>query len=71
MKKYKIDKNIPLPPVHKLTVLYPLETMEVGDSFFVPDKKANHLNVHYQGKRLNRMFVKRSIDGGTRVWRVT
>ena len=68
----KIDKNIPVPPA-RLSHRYPWLEMEIGDSFFTAN--LSHGNMGTQaaraGKRHNREFVTRKVDGGIRVWRVT
>ncbi len=74
---FKIDKNIPLP-----TKKYPLEELEVGDSFFIPLTKGelqdirNKINPaiarvkHATEKKfLTRKAIKNKIPG-IRVWRI-
>lgn len=88
LKQFKIDKDIPLPPVvAKRSRLgrpgavngkskYPLDDMQVGDSFKVPDARATVVSSAVQTAR-NRVlklekarFAIRTVKGGVRVWRV-
>lgn len=72
---YVIEKNYPLPKMLEnggRRKLYPFAQMEVGDSFFVPNTTTSRMSGigHYYGKKLNRRFINRSENGGSRVWRV-
>ena len=73
MSEFTIEKSIPVP---KLTgagrkTKYPFESMQVGDSFFVKDGTVKTLSRSCctYGKRLERKFTSRTVDGGARVWR--
>lgn len=72
MSEYRIDKNVPPPSRLK----YPLEKLDVGDSFFVPEKTGQSMRTtvsHYQrtrgGKFITREVTEAGVSG-TRVWRV-
>ena len=68
---YEITKAIPLPqPMKRYN--YPYEQLQVGESFWVPSVKVQHMcNANRrQGKRLERKFVCRKEGEGVRVWRV-
>lgn len=74
MSEFTIEKGIPVP---KMTgagrkTKYPFESMQVGDSFFVKDGTVKTLSrsCGTYGKRLERKFASRTVDGGARVWRV-
>ena len=74
MNEFHIEKGIPVP---KMTGAgrknkYPFDAMEVGDSFFIKDGKVKTLSrsCGTYGKRLERKFTSRTVDGGARVWRV-
>ena len=74
MSEFTIEKGIPVP---KMTgagrkTKYPFESMQVGDSFFVKDGTVKTLSrsCGIYGKRLNRKFTSRTVEGGARVWRV-
>ena len=74
MNEFTIEKGIPVP---KMTgagrkTKYPFESMQVGDSFFVKDGTVKTLSrsCGTYGKRLERKFASRTVDGGARVWRV-
>lgn len=82
---YPIEKNVPLPEVNKRSggrkPVYPLKTMAIKDSFFVPYgntppvKVAKRLSVaiqafkHRTGAK-SRKYTYRSQDSGVRVWRI-
>lgn len=73
MSEFHIEKGIPVP---KMTgagrkTKYPFESMQVGDSFFVKDGAVKTLSrsCGTYGKRLERKFTSRTVDGGARVWR--
>jgi len=61
----KATKGVPIPPPTKPARerKYPLDTMEVDDFFFVPEKLAATLSPHIsrQGKLLKRKFTLRSV----------
>ena len=67
-----VEKNIPLPESDVGgSVKYPLGEMEVGDSFWTNvdlDRLAPVISSY--GKRHNRKYSRRKMDGGFRVWRV-
>ena len=74
MSEFTIEKGIPVP---KMTgagrkTKYPFESMQVGDSFFVKDGTVKTLSrsCGTYGKRLERKFTSRTVNGGARVWRV-
>jgi len=57
---FEVQKSAPpLPPAKPYRARkYPLDTMEVGDWFFVPNKTTESLgsHVHTTGKKLGRKF---------------
>jgi len=67
---HEIEKGVPVPS-RWINEKYPLDDMEVGDSFFTnsPAVKVRPAVTHY-GRRNGRKYVTRSMDGGLRVWRV-
>jgi hypothetical protein len=72
MTMYKLDDNIPIPPKQNKGSRpwkYPLRTMAIGQSFFVPDKKTANIGGCLKNVK-DRKFVMRSVDGGVRVWRI-
>lgn len=81
MDPIKIDKNIELPPrktkmkhTRKRVPFYPFAKMDVGDSFFVPEKlktqkKVGAIIEYYKKKFPNKKFVYRTVPNGSRVWR--
>lgn len=88
LKQFKIDKGIPIPPIVTRggglgrpgamngKSKYPLDGMQVGDSFKVPDAKGTAISSAVQTARsrtlkLKKMkFAIRTVKGGVRVWRV-
>ena len=62
----KIEKHLPI-PVHIGRAKYPLNQMEVGDSFF-SEKRMNVST--YKTLYRPKEFVCRAVDGGYRTWRI-
>lgn len=71
---YEIEKGIPIPPQNKGVRIYPFDTMEIGDSFLVPDgggNKAVSALQQYRKKDTTRRFtVRAQPDGTMRIWRI-
>ena len=75
---YTIDKNVPAPAVANLgaPAKYPWRAMDVGDSFFVPEKTASYMTsaALNAGRTLGRKYTVRTVTEngvkGARVWRV-
>lgn len=71
--EFKIEKGIPLPPVRKRLIKYPLDKMEVGDSILVcePDPSRIRSTIWQFGRRNKIKFVSRAEhEGAIRIWRV-
>jgi hypothetical protein len=66
-----IEKNIPLPVAKKgRTAKYPWGQLEIGDSFLVnASTRSMSVQASAAGKRFERSFSCRTVDGGVRVWR--
>ncbi len=64
----KIDKNIPIPP-HGSTI-YPLDKLEVGDSFYVADASKRHSLATRACQLRPKKFTVRRDGEGVRVWRI-
>jgi len=66
-----IETDVPL-PMHRAHCRAPFKTLDVGQSFFVPNGNPNSLSVMASrtGKTLNRTFRTAKQPGGVRVWRV-
>lgn len=76
---FKIEKNIELPERYKKAhKKYPLEEMDVTDSFFIPYKDEHQRTVQSRvsasitkyAKETNTKFTIRSLEEGIRVWRI-
>ncbi len=72
---FKIEHNIPVPPVARAGVYkYPFRALAVGDSFFVPKAVAKTETLQsiaaYNRRALGTKYAVRSVDGGTRIWRI-
>lgn len=74
-----IERNVPLPPdwrlgntVRKGQSKYPFRKLEIGESFFVPERKIVGLSslAGKVSKTLQVKFKLRSMDGGVRCWRI-
>ena len=65
---YPIESNIPF----RESTKYPLDQMQVGDSFFVPNRKISSISsrVTSLARRRNITLSCRTVDGGMRVWRI-
>lgn len=80
MDEFQIEKNIPMPEVYEgRSSRYPFETMEVGDSFYVPVREGgdtltrlrNRLNQARTNahKKFNINTITKADMNGIRVWR--
>lgn len=77
---YQIEKGIEVPAKKILAgrnSVYPFATMEVGDSFFVPQVDGKPKTdgsirsaARQVAKKLGFKFTVRRVDGGFRCWRV-
>lgn len=62
---YPTQKQVPIPKPQRAATAtrrkYPLNTMEVGEMFFVPDKQSNSISTHVaaEGAALRRKFATR------------
>lgn len=71
-----LDKGIPLPSrTNRATSKYPLDGMEVGDSFFIPNaKKGTQISVSKSMKARKMVCTTRAVTenevAGIRVWRL-
>ena len=66
---FKIEKDVPVPT--RYSNQYPLDDMEVGDSFFAPNRTSSDLSTPIvRARKLGKKFTCRTKDGGVRVWRV-
>ena len=78
---YEIEKDVPLCSSLSKSNKYPIDQMEVGDSFFAPhpdSKKARQNALRRNAgpyRKLpkhvteQRHFVTRTVEGGVRIWR--
>lgn len=76
MTDIKIEKGIPMPDRKSTgTSIYPFEGMEVGDSFFAPNKTRQQMDNacgHWRKKHGWKFVLRYQNEGdgvGTRVWR--
>lgn len=72
---YEIEKNVPIPKLpgrHGRPAIYQWHKMEIGDSFFVAGKSAQETGLASQGNKqcAPKRFIARTVEGGTRVWRI-
>lgn len=73
--EFKIEKNIPVPPLRDTHSKYPFGEMNIGDSIFVPHKAGAGVNpvvsaAAYYGNKNNKKFTTKNEEKGTRVWRI-
>jgi len=68
---YRLEKGIPLPGTHG-NQTYPLQDMEVGDSFAFPPEKYGSLRqtAHARGAKLGMEFKIMKRGNECRCWRV-
>jgi len=70
---YKIEKHVPIPAVRGAGLQFPLEQMEVGDSFVVDTKAergAAMVAASIIRQKNGKTFVSRIADEGKfRIWR--
>lgn len=81
-KKFKIEKDIPLPDRKEKSSIYPFEQMGIGDSFEYSEiysKKIQvrawsairHWKLHPRNKSFrNWVFATRKVGDSIRIWRV-
>ena len=78
MTKIKIEKGVLLTECRRSSMLdiYPLDAMEPGDSFFVPQLSAEEARAlrsfatRYAKPRGLKFAVRRQGGGGFRLWRI-
>ena len=67
----QIEKGVPLP--YRPQMVYPIDDMEVGDSFYVPkgvsSTVASAVASRCRVRSWDRKFTVRKVQGGIRVWR--
>ncbi len=71
---YEIEKNVEIPPDGRGSPKYPFGKLEIGDSFFVPNKKLGSISTlvtwHKTHRGKGKNFTCRTVEGGVRVWRI-
>lgn len=69
----QIDSDVPLPRSRGTRSTYPWAELEVGESFFIPDKKLNSTSgsASYFEIKTGFKYTRRSENGGVRVWRIS
>ena len=75
--KYKIEKNIPVPPPKSGITGETREfiaQLDVGDSFLIPNNDLEpyhkYLASHWSRKFKDRKFITRLVGEGRRIWRI-
>lgn len=70
-----VDKDVPIPLKGAVQCgrprKYPVHTMEVGESFFVGERKASAAKAAASrlAKTSDKVFESHAVPGGLRVWR--
>lgn len=73
MEMFTIEKGIPVPKNRKgVKRGYPFESLGVGDSFLVTDRKITTMSSACQqkSKGMGKKYIARTVPGGVRVWRI-
>jgi hypothetical protein len=74
MSDIKIEKGIEIPPKGSVGSKFPVQEMEVGDSFFcsfdVSSANSVMACLSKYGKDTGKKFTTRKVEGGTRAWRI-
>jgi hypothetical protein len=70
-----VEKYVPLPEPRDGYTRYPLDLMDVTDSFFAADADAEQTHrirtqANYHKRKYHREYTVRQVPGGIRVWRV-
>lgn len=70
---YEIEKSIPIPEiVMGRKHVYPVNLMEVGDSFFISDgsnMNSMRASIRTAARRVGIKVTTRKVEGGHRCWR--
>lgn len=78
MNTFHVEKGIPVPEIKGNAARYPFQTMEPGDSFFIPVREGETLArvrsraysaSRTYGIRHKKSFLVRTMGNGVRVWR--
>lgn len=77
--KYKIEKGIPIPSKKQGAVRDPMSlsgqirSLKKGECILVQDKKQATVSAtgRVVTKQTGQKYITRSMDGGTRIWRVS
>jgi hypothetical protein len=74
-ERYKIEHGVAMPKSHGRCLKYPLDEMEVGDSFAIPGSDVSKVRnaAKMFGVRNNRKYSVRCVDpikGEYRCWRI-
>lgn len=66
-----IEKNVPIPKnMRGSGSRTPFWSMEVGDSIFVGLSAAHASALTAPARKAGRKFTVRTVEGGTRIWRI-
>ena len=73
MSKFTIEKGVPVEG-RATEYKYPIDELEVGDSFMVPWSSGSHGSVRgyasIRNKLTEKKFTCKLVDEGLRVWRI-
>lgn len=66
-----VERGVPIPPKQvRFTAKYPWYTMQVGDSFFIPDRAdGTPPAAGSPNPKLGMKITTRRVPGGIRIWR--
>lgn len=66
----KIERNVPLPDVRTDGITAALRSLRIGDSVFVPGKKAVEMSGFITNAKMRGKLTMRTQSDGVRVWRI-
>lgn len=69
---FEVETGIPIPAQHHANQRYPWHTLNVGESFFVPNGKLKSIQIcaSKMKAKTGHRYLVRPVDGGVRAWRL-
>ncbi len=68
--EFSVERGVPIPPLRN-PKKYPWDSMDIGDSFFIPNIKSNAAGAYSAHRaKMGEKHTVRTVDGGVRIWRI-